>query len=144
MSIMTYKNKQDTNKIKQDIDSYRADILEKHDLLKLSAKAEKIEEISGEFSRMEHNNIMRKTPVETELHYYGKIKIGMKSILNEIPEKYKEIRHLIEAIIKAVGYCITHKKVFSALDRDDIYSYTYVEEKFNMVIVKIDTVIRDM
>lgn len=144
MSTRTYKNKEDTEKIKKQIEAYRAEIIKKSDLLMLVPIVDEIKKISTIFSKITTNDIPRKGESKTELDYYGQIKNKTSDMLNEIPEEYKEIRDILDDIKSALGYCINEKQKFSELDRSNQYSYNYVDDKFTKVISKLNTLTRDI
>lgn len=143
-AVLGFIIKEDTKKIKKQIEAYRAEILKKSDLLMLAPLADEIKKIATTFSKITTNDIPRKGESKTELDYYGQIKNKTNDILNEIPEEYKEIRDILDNIKSALGHCIVEKKKFSELDRNNQYSYNYVDDKFTKVIGKINTLTRDI
>lgn len=144
MSIIASSNKEDTEKIKKQVEAYRVEIIKKSDLLMLVPISDEIKKVSTTFAKITTNDIPRKGDIKTELDYYGQIKNKTGDILNEIPEEYKEIRDILDDIKSALGYCITEKKKFSELGRNNKYSYYYVDDKFTKVIGKLNTLTRDI
>lgn len=115
--------------------------IEKQELLRLSPKIQKMKEISDAFERISTMAIKDESDTEFELKYYEELKEEMNKVLNDIPEKYSDVRRRLEEIKKALDFCIHRKMIFYKLDRYSEYSYDFVLYNIGEVIKKLDTII---
>lgn len=136
--------KNDTQAIKEQIEGYQKRILEKHDLIIIVPKIEEIKKITELFSEIIGRATSKQMNHETELGYYIDIKDNISKILNDIPEKYSEIRSILSEIKIAFGHCILNQKTFDELDRNSKYGYFYIENELDLVVAKINTLTREI
>lgn len=143
-SISAFNNKKEVVKIKEEIETYRKEIIKKNDLIMLVPKIELIKKLSKTFSNISTRVIPQPGENKSELDYYAQIKNEINDILSDIPEEYIEIRNIVTDIKKALGHCIENKKGFDELDRNSQYSYLFVEDKFSNLLTKLNTLVREI
>lgn len=144
VAIKVYGRKKEIDIIKNEIDSYRNDILEKNDLAILLSKIEIIKGLEKTFGKISTKVIPQPGDEKDEIQYYGTIKNNITEVMNDIPSEYRKVRKLIKEVKEALGYCISNSKKFNELSLEDKYSYQYVEAKFEYLLDELNKLTREM
>lgn len=143
-AIKSYKNKNESEKIKKEIESYQSKILEKQYLLILVPKVEEIKDIIQIFRNVTAKATAKSIKKIDEIESYTDIRDKVSKVLDEVPESFLEIRNLLYKIKEAFGHCLINQKTFSELDRVSNYGYFTVENDLDSVLAKIQTLTREI
>lgn len=126
------------------IDKLKNHIKSVNDLVFLEPQVGQISNMAQKFRTISSGVLPNTRGSKTERDYYIDLKSDISKILENIPSEYETIRSLLSSIIDAFSSCINDNKLFKDLDRDNIYSYEYVEKKYQDVLAELNNIIRDI
>lgn len=121
----------------------KKDIRSINDLVTLEPQLSQISVISQKFGKIA-SGVLPKTRGKTEKDFYIELKTETSKVLELIPSDYDDIRKLLKEILDAFSSCITSEKLFRDLDKDNIYSYDYVESRYQEVSAELNRIIRNI
>lgn len=126
------------------IGKLKKDIRSINDLVVLEPQLKQISTIAQKFGKLSSGVLPKTRGGKTEKDYYIELKAETSKVLELIPSDYDNIRNLLKDILDAFSSCINSDKLFKELDRDNIYSYAYVESRYQETSAELNRVIRNI
>lgn len=142
--IAAFKARYTKKEMEKTIVKLKNHIRNVNDLVFLEPIVNQITKMSQKFSTISSGVLPNVRGGKTEIDYYIDLKKETVGILGNIPREYDSFRDILNDIISAYSSCISAKKTFRELDRDNRYSYEYVEDKYQDALRELNTIIRDI
>lgn len=142
--LAAFKAKGTKKEMEKTIGKLKNHIKSVNDLVFLEPQIGQISSMAQKFRGISSGVLPSARGSKTERDYYIDLKSDTSKLLENIPSEYETIRSLLNDIIDAFSSCINDNKKFSELDRDNLYSYKYVEKKYQDILAELNRIIRDI
>lgn len=147
--IQAHKSKKKKSEAEEIVNNLKRNIRNINNLDKLEPQIKQLMKLSKDFrtissGKFKQRGCEEKNKTKTEMDFYIELKEGTAKILEVIPCEYKSVRDNLNDINGAYSFCINNVKTFPELDRNNTYSYDFVEKKYQDALSQLNDAISNI